>query len=53
MSNSVTKIKIQRSSDNGVWNILNIRFKKLNGRYSEVEKLNLTNGDEDFAVECR
>ena len=50
MSNSVTKIKIQRSCDNGVWNMLSIRFKKLNGRYSVIEKPNLTNGDENSAV---
>ena len=50
MSNPVTKVEIKRRIDNGVWWTIEIRFKKLNGRYTEVEKWNETNGDEDFAV---
>ena len=50
MSNSVRKIEIQRSSDNGVWDMLTIKFKKLNGGYSMCDKPNLTNGDEESAV---
>ena len=50
MSNSVTKVEIQRVRDSGVWKRLKIRFKDLNGSYSCREKENLTNGDEKFAV---
>ena len=47
---SVSKVKIYRTSGNGVWKSLKIRFKNLNGRYSETEKWNLTNGDKEFVV---
>ena len=50
MSNSVSKVEIKRTSENGVWRTVDIRFKKLNGRYAGVWKSNYTNGDEDFAV---
>ena len=50
MSNSVTKVEIQRSSDNGVWKSLIIRFNILNGIYSEIKRHNVTSEDEDVAV---